>query len=71
MLHQPEMLVTFEPQFDTWTPKPRPNPKVAELREGLKKIKPLIDTHGNDSIPRKTVERNQRHHHALVKSIAP
>ena len=55
-----------------WTQKKvLANPQVAALREGLKKIKPLIDSHGNDVIPQKTVDEINGICSVLVKSIAP
>lgn len=72
LLHQPEMLTTFEHQLGGMDPKKvLANPQVAALREGLKKIKPLIDPRGNDVIPAKTVEEINGICSVLVKSIAP
>ncbi len=71
LLHQPEMLNTFESQFDHMDAKTKADPVVAELRAGLKKIKPLLETHGGDVIPEKTVVEINDITMALVKSIAP
>ena len=71
LLHQPEMLNTFESQFDHMDEKTKADPVVAELRAGLKKIKPMLETHGNDVITEKTVAEINGITMALVKSIAP
>lgn len=72
LLHQPDMLSTFESQIARMDPKKiLANPQVSALREGLKKIKPLIDVKGNDSIPQKAVEEINEICSVLVKSIAP
>ena len=71
LLHQPDMLVTFESQFDHMGEKTKSNPTVAELRAGLKKIKPMLETHGADAIPEKTVIDINGITATLVKSIAP
>ena len=71
LLHQPDMLVTFESQFDHMSEKTKANPLVVELRAGLKKIKPMLETHGNDVIPEKTVVDINGITAGLVKAIAP
>ena len=71
LLHQPDMLNTFEAQFDHMDEKTKTDPIVSELRAGLKKIKPMLDTHGADVIPEKTVVQINDITAALVKSIAP
>ena len=72
LLHQPDMLGTFDRQLGGMNPqKVLALSQVAALREGLKKIKPLIDTHGNDTISAKTVEEINSITAVLVKSIAP
>lgn len=71
LLHQPEMLNTFESQFDHMDAKTKADPIVAELRAGLKKIKPMLETHGNEVIAEKTVVEINDTTMALVKSIAP
>ena len=69
LLHQPDMLATFENQIGRMTPKVLANPQVSGLREGLRKIKPLIDV--RDTIPQKSVEEINQITSVLVKSIAP
>ena len=72
LLHQPDMLVTFERQIGAMDPKKiLANPQVAALREGLKKIKPLIDVHGNEAISQKAVMEIDQISSVLVKAIAP
>ncbi len=72
LLHQPDMLTTFDRQIGAMNPeKVQKNPQVAALREGLKKIKPLIDTKGNASIPKDAVHEINGIAAVLVKSIAP
>ena len=71
LLHQPDMLETFDRQIGAMVEKVQKNPEVAGLREGLKKIKPLIDTKGNASIPKDAVHEINGIAAVLVKSIAP
>ena len=71
LLHQPDLLATFEHQFDAMEDKAKKNPKVVELREGLKKVKALIPANGNDPISQKTVGEINAITTELVKSIAP
>ena len=72
LLHQPDMLVTFERQLGVMDPKKvLANPQVAALREGLKKIKPLLDIHGAEQISQKSVDEINQISAVLVKSIAP
>ena len=71
LLHQPDMLNTFEAQFNHMEEKTKADPIVADLRAGLKKIKPMLETRGNDVIPEKTVGEINDITMALVKSIAP
>ena len=71
LLHQPDLLSTFEKQFGTMGTKEQQNKKVMELREGLKKVKALIPTGANDAISQKTIEEINAVTAELVKSIAP
>ena len=71
LLHQPDMLNTFENQFKGMDKKVQGNHKVIELRDGLQKIKPFILPHGDDAIPQKAVEQINEITTGLVKSIAP
>ncbi len=72
LLHQPDMLETFDRQIGAMNQeKVQKNPQVAALREGLKKIKPLIDTKGNATIPKDAVREINGIAAVLVKSIAP
>ncbi len=71
LLHQPDLLVTFEKQFGAMSKKEQENKKVMELREGLKKVKTLIPTGSNDTISQKAVEEINAITAELVKSLAP
>ena len=68
LLHQSDMLNTFENQFKGMSAKVQGNRKVVELREGLQKIKPLIL---DPQIPEKSVEQINMTTTGLVKTIAP
>ena len=67
LLHQPDMLATFESQFRGMHPLVQKNLKVIALREGMQKIKPLID----GPITDKSVEQINQTTMGLVKTIAP
>ena len=71
LLHQPDMLDTFEIQFNHMDEKTKPDPVVMQLREGLKKIKPLIETRNGEVIPQATVVEINKITAGLVKAIAP
>ena len=72
LLHQPDMIATFEKQLEGMDPKKvLANPQVAALREGLKKIKPLVDVRNNEPIAKKSVEEINQISAVLVKGIAP
>ncbi len=57
LLHQPDMLGTFESQFKGMKESVQNNPKVKDLREGLQKIKPLIMQESDGQISSKSVEQ--------------
>ena len=65
------MLDTFDKQFKSMTPSVQADKMVSEIREGFKKIKPLVDSKGNDSISQKTVSEINEVTTALVKLVAP
>jgi hypothetical protein len=67
LLHQSEMLTTFENQFKGMSPRVQGNHKVVELREGLQKIKPLI---AEPQISDKSVEQINQITNGLVKTIS-
>ena len=71
LLHQSEMLKTFEAQFERMNDKTKADPVVRQLRDGLKKIKPLIETHEDEVIPQKTVAEMSDITADLIKAIAP
>ncbi len=70
LLHQPDLLSTFEKQFDGMK-KAQGDKKVMDLRDGLKKVKALILSSGAEPLPQKTVEEIHRITDDLVKSISP
>ncbi len=71
LLHQPDMLNTFESQFNHMDEKTRSDVIVVQLREGLKKIKPMLETRDGEVIPQATVVEINKITVALVKAIAP
>ncbi len=72
LLHQPDMLATFDRQIGAMDPKKvQANPQVAALREGLKKIKPLHRHARQRRIPKNAVDEINGIAAVLVKSIAP
>ena len=71
LLHQPDLLTTFEKQFAEMKGKASTDKKVLDLREGLKKVKTLILSGGTEPLPQKTVEEIHSISDTLVKSIAP
>lgn len=71
LLHQPDLLATFEKQFDSMKEKAQGDKKVMDLRDGLKKVKALILSGGTEPLPKKTVEEIHAITSDLVKSISP
>jgi hypothetical protein len=73
LLHQPEMLDTFDAQLATMVANPRlrKDPVITALQEGLKKMRPLITTPDDAVIPQKSVEQVNDISGKLVKTIAP
>jgi hypothetical protein len=73
LLHQPEMLDTFESQLAAMmaNPRLRKDPVIAGLQDGLKKMRPLITMPGDGAIPLKSVEEVNGISSGLVKTIAP
>ena len=72
LLHQPDMVTTFESQLNKMDPKKvLANPEVSALRDGLKKIKPLLEVSGKDTISQKAVQEVNGITAGLVKGIAP
>lgn len=71
LLHQPEMLDTFDKQFENMTPSVKADKMVSDVRAGFRKIKPMVDTKGNEVISQKTVADVNAITVGLVKSIAP
>ncbi len=76
LLHQPEMLDTFDRQLadmikDPSNPKLRKDPVILSLQEGLKKMRPLITIVGDAAIPQKSVEQVNEIAGGLIKTIAP
>jgi hypothetical protein len=73
LLHQPEMLDTFDSQLNGMlaNPRLRKDPVIVGLQEGLKKMRPLITMEGDAPIPQKSVEQVHDLSSELVKTIAP
>ena len=71
LLHQPEMLDTFDKQFENMTPSVKADKMVSEVRAGFKKIKPMVDAKDGEPIPQKTVGEINGITSGLVKLIAP
>ena len=73
LLHQPEMLDTFDAQLTRMqeSPKLHKDPVILGLQDGLKKMRPLITMSGGTEIPQKSVEQVNDISSNLVKSIAP
>ena len=71
LLNQPDLLTTFEKQFEMMGEKVQREKKVVELREGLKKVKALILSGGKEPLPEKTVEEIHTITEDLIKSISP
>ena len=73
LLHQPEMLDTFDSQLSGMlaNPKLHKDPVILGLQDGLKKMRPLITIQGDATIPQKSVEEVNGISSSLVKSIAP
>ncbi len=71
LLHQPDMLNTFDSQFKGMKESVQNNPEVRDLREGLQKIKPLIILGPDGQISAKSVEQINQITSSLVKTIDP
>lgn len=69
LLHQPDLLSTFDRQLNGMRPKTRTNPIVNKLQAGLSEIRPLI-ADGNAEIRRETVEQINGITANLISSIA-
>ena len=71
LLHQPDMLDTFDKQFEGMTANVKADKMVVEVREGFKKIKTMMTTKGDEAIPQKTVGQINDITVGLVKTVAP
>ena len=71
LLHQPDILDTFDKQFEGMTSNVKADKVVEEVRAGFKKIKTLVTTTGDAEIPQKSVGEINDITLGLVKSIAP
>ncbi len=71
LLHQPQMLDTFDKQFEGMTPSVKADKLVTSIRDGFKKIKPMVDSKGDEAIPQKTVAEINGITVSLVKNVAP
>ena len=71
LLHQPDMLDTFDKQFENMTANVKADKEVEAVRSGFKKIKTLVTTTGNAEISQTAVTEINDITTALVKIIAP
>ena len=71
LLHQPDMVDTFDKQFEGMTPKVKADKLVVEVREGFKKIRTMMMTKGDEAISQKNVGDINDITTNLVKNIAP
>jgi hypothetical protein len=70
LLHQPDLLKTFDKQLSNMSPKVRQHPLVISLQKGLSEIKPLISVGSSEQITNKSVEDIYNTTSGLVKSIS-
>lgn len=68
LLHQPELVHTFDSQLGHMQPKFKANPMVVKVQETLKEIRPLVDMPDPDQ---KTVEKLNSLTVELLKTISP
>ena len=71
LLHQPDMLNTFDRQFEGMEDHVKADKMVVEVREGFKKIKTMMTTKGDEAISQKNVNDINDITAGLVKNIAP
>ncbi len=69
LLHQPDILATFEKQFETMGKGAKENKRVVELREGLKKVKTIILSGGTEPLSEKSVGEINAITTELLKAI--
>lgn len=71
LLHQPELLDTFDRQLSGMSPRVQTNTVVVSLQKGLKELRPLITISGSQTIPAKSVEQINEVTSRLLKAISP
>lgn len=71
LLHQPELLETFDRQLAGMSPRVQNNAVVLSLQKGLKELRPLIAISGAQTIPAKSVEQINEVTSRLLKAISP
>ena len=71
LLHQPDMLETFDKQFEHMTTNVQADKIVVQVRDGFKKIKGMVTTKGDEPISSKNIDGINDITTSLVKSIAP
>lgn len=71
LLHQPELLDTFDRQLSAMSPRVQNNAAVVGLQKGLKELRPSITISGNETISAKSVEQINEVTSRLVKSVSP
>ncbi len=68
LLHQPELVRTFQDQMGHMGPKVKSNPLVLKVQEALKELQPLIESSDPDQ---KSVEKINTLTGDLLKTISP
>lgn len=71
LLHQPELLDTFDRQLLGMGPRVQANAVVVSLQKGLKELRPLITLSGGEAISARSVEQVNEVTTRLVKAISP
>lgn len=68
LLHQPDLLATFDRQLNAMSPKTRTSNLITKLQSGLSQIQPLIAT-DEDTLKKDNVEQINHITTSLVKAI--
>ena len=71
LLHQPDMLETFDKQMNGMSESVKADKMVTGIRDGLKKIKVMVTTKGDEPIPADAVTKINDITTELVKTVAP
>ena len=68
LLHQPELVKTFEEQLGSMSPRVKSNMMVLKVQEALKEIKPVVES---PDLDQKSVEKINNSTNELLKVISP